>query len=155
MTRAIAVVALILVGPVGQHAAAQGTAQLVGAWERIYQSRADGVPVSQPEAFLIFSADGHFSQTTLPPDRPKSTKPLQEMTREELLVRFEGVQARRGTYTVDDDRLIRIDVATLEPEEAGFRLVQEFRIEGDNLTLISTAPNSKAVARFRRAKSPD
>ena len=133
-------------------AAAQSANPLVGAWERFSQSRADGTPNPQPEAFLIFCARGNFSQTTLPPDRPKLTKPLQEMTREELLARFQGVQARRGTYAVNGTTLIRIDVATLEPEEAGFKLVQEFRVEGDVLTLISTAPNSKALVRFRRVK---
>jgi len=135
-----------------QDASAQNANPLVGAWERFYQSRADGTPNPNPEAFLIFSANGYFSQTTLPPGRPKLAKPLQDMTREELLARFQGVQARRGTYAVNGTKLIRIDVATLEPEEAAFELVQEFRVEGDVLTLISTAPNSKAVVRFRRAK---
>jgi hypothetical protein len=148
----LASVAGFLMLSLTQHTGAQSENPLVGAWQRFSQSRADGTPNPQPETFVIFSANGHLSQTTLPFGRPKLTKPLQEMTREELLARFQGVQARLGTYAISDTKFIRKDVATLDPAEEGFDLVQEFRVEGDILTLISTAPKSKAVARFRRVK---
>ena len=142
----------LLVLSLGQYSAAQGGNALVGTWERVSQTNAEGAPNPQPAAFLIFSANGHFSQTAAPSGRPKLTKPLQEMTREELLARFQGVQARRGTYRVAGNMLTRMDVTNVNPNQEGSEGVQQFRLEGDMLILSSTDPKSKAQARFRRVK---
>lgn len=131
---------------------AQSANVLVGTWERVSQTNADGTANPQPAAFVIFSANGHFSQTAVPVGRPKLTKPLQDMTREELLARYQGVQARRGTYSVAGNRLTRKDVTNVNPNQEGTEQVQEFRIEKDMLTLSSADPKSKAQAVFRRVK---
>jgi hypothetical protein len=50
-----------------------------------------------PAAFLVFTADGFFSQNAIPTARPRVNKPLDQLSKEELLQRFNRVEARRGT----------------------------------------------------------
>jgi hypothetical protein len=102
---------------------------------------------------LIVSADGFYSQTAIPKERPRTTRPLSQLTIKELLARFENAEARYGRYSVAGNRLTRTTMASLEPaNEGGAPQVQLFRIEGDVLTLTSTTPGDKTVARFRRLK---
>lgn len=130
---------------------AQSGSPLVGAWERFSVINPQGTPQPQaPPSFVIFSADGYFSQTAVTVGRPKIDKPLPELTREELLARFQNAQIRRGTYRVAGDRLTRIDVVNLDPNQEGSEQTQRFRIEGDVLVLNNL--DSKAEARFRRMK---
>ena len=107
---------------------------------------------SEPAAFLILSANGHFSQTAAPAGRPKVTKPLQDMTREELLARFQGVQARRGTVHGRRQQADPKGCHQCEPQSGRLRGCPGVRLEGDMLTLSSTDPKSKAQAKFRRVK---
>ena len=72
------------------------------------------------------------------------------MTKEELVERFQRLEARRGTYTVAGNKLTRRNVSHGDPNQDGTEATQEFRIEGG--VLILTTPTSKAEARFRRAK---
>ena len=64
-----AIVFMFLAGPVF----AQSSTSIIGAWERIRRE-----PPDCP-AFAIFSADGYFSQTIIPLDRPKGS--IQDLTR--------------------------------------------------------------------------
>jgi hypothetical protein len=136
----------------GASALAQHQNPFVGAWERVSAKNDEGVDVQPPvpAAFVIFSADGYFSQTTIPTGRNKLKKPLEDMTKEELLNRFQLLFAWRGTYTVSGNTLTRRIILHSDPNLEGIEFVQEFRIEGD--LLILTRPGSKAEARFRRAK---
>jgi hypothetical protein len=133
-----------------QAVSAQGSNQLVGTWERVSITNDQGVATQQSPAFVIFSANGHFSQTVVPANRPKVNKPVQEMTRDELLARFQGAQARRGTYTIQGNRLTRKDVTNADPNQEGTEQIQQFRVDGD--LLILSNPTTKAEARFRRVK---
>lgn len=131
---------------------AQGQNALVGAWERVSLKNAEGA-VTQPPApaaFVIFSADGFFSQTAIPTGRKKLDKPVEQMTKEELVERFQRLEARRGTFTVAGNKLTRRSVSHGDSNQEGTEQTQEFRIEGG--VLILTSPASKAEARFRRAK---
>jgi Lipocalin-like domain len=136
----------------GANALAQHQNPLVGAWERLSLKNAEGVDIQPPEpvAFVIFSADGYYSQTVIPTGRNKLKKPLEDMTKEELLNRFQLLFAWRGTYTVSGNTLTRRIISHSNPNVEGTELAQEFRIEGD--LLILTVPGSKAEARFRRAQ---
>jgi len=127
---------------------------LVGAWERISDINAQGTQQQPPAppAFLILSADGFFSQTAIPSGRPKVDKPLQELTKDELISRFNQVVGRRGTYTIVGNRLTRHDIANTNPSGEGGEQIQLFRIEGDLLILTTPDPASKAEVRFRRVK---
>ena len=136
----------------GARALAQHQTPLVGAWERLSLKNAEGVDIQPPEpaAFVIFSTDGYFSQTVIPTGRDKLKKPLEDMTKEELLHRFQNLFAWRGTYTVSGNTLTRRIISHTNPNIEGTEFVQEFRIEGD--LLILTRPGSKFEARFRRAQ---
>src|SRR5262245_6905641 len=143
---------LVCVFAYGASALAQHQNPFVGAWERVSAKNDEGIDVQPPEpvAFVIFSADGYFSQTVIPTGRNKLKKPLEDMTKAELLHRFQLLFACFGTFTVFAKTLTRRIISHTNPNIEGTELVQEFRIEGD--LLILTRPGSKAEARFQRAK---
>lgn len=135
-------------------AMASAQSAIVGAWERVSMVDAQGKPSQPPApaAFVIFSADGYFSQSGVPTGRPKVDKPLDQMTKEELLARFSRLETRRGPYTISGNRLTRINVTHGNPSQEGTEATQLFRVEGDMLILSSTDPKLKNEARFRRVK---
>ena len=126
----------------------------VGTWERFSLKDDAGKAAEERtvRSFLIFSADGHYSQTTLPAGREKLDKPLQEMTKEQLLNRFDGVRATYGAYTIAGNKLTRKYITILNPSEEGKGMEQMFRFEGDTLILTSATSGNKSEARFRRVK---
>jgi hypothetical protein len=138
----------------GPRLAAQADARLVGVWERVSLRDATGNTTQPPgpAAFLILSANGYFSQIAAPVGRAKIDKPVNELTKDELVARFSSVEARRGTYRIDGDRLSRRSEVHSNPNQEGTEQVQQFRLEGDILILSSTDPKSKGEARFRRVK---
>src|SRR5215475_5201828 len=75
----------------GASALAQNQNPLVGEWERLSLTNAEGVDIQPPEpaAVVIFSADGYYSQTVIPTGRNKLKKPFEDITKEELLNRFQ------------------------------------------------------------------
>jgi hypothetical protein len=145
---------LLLVFALGFTSFAQGANPLVGTWERFSTTDAKGQPLQPqpPAAFLGMTANGYFSQVAIPRGRPKVDKPVKDMTREELVARFDNVIARRGTYKVEGNKHTRRDVVHTDPKTEGTEAVQTFRIEGDVLVLGNTDPANKAENRFRRVK---
>jgi hypothetical protein len=133
---------------------AQSGSGLVGTWERISLRGAEGQTTQPPApaAFVVFTANGQWSQMAIPSGRPKVDKPVQGLTKEELVARFDRVEARRGTYNVAGTTLTRKNVVSGNPNQEGTDSVQSFRIEGDVLILSSTDPKLKNEARFRRVK---
>ena len=134
---------------------AQNANSLAGAWERFSLKDSSGTAQQPPAgaAFLIMTADGFYSQMTIPAGRAKVDKPLAEYTKEELLARFQGVEARRGRYTISGNTISRTYEAAANPnQEGGAPQVQQFRIEGDVLILSSPRAGNMSEARFRRAK---
>ncbi len=149
----VGVVAVVAIG-LAAASRAQTQNPLIGAWERISLRDAEGKMTQPPApaAFVIFSADGFFSQSSIPTGRPKIDKPLDQMTKEELVQRFNRLETRRGTYTISGNRLTRKNIASSNPDQEGTDQVQLFRIEGDMLILLSADPKLKNEARFRRTK---
>jgi hypothetical protein len=133
---------------------AQTQSLLVGAWERVSLLDAEGKAAQPPApaAFVIFSSDGFFTQSGIPMGRSKIDKPVDQMSREELLQRFNRLETRRGTYTIAGNRLTRKNIASGDPNQEGTEQMQLFRIEGGMLILSSADPKLKNEARFRRAK---
>lgn len=129
-------------------AAAQAPSPLVGAWERASMTDARGEAAKPEPAFLMFSASGQFAQTVTPAGRPKLNKPLADMTRDELVARFQGVSARFGSYSVAGAKLTRKNIAHLSPAAEGTQETQNFRIE--NNVLILTTEGEKGEVRFKR-----
>jgi len=144
----------LALGLVSACSKAQQVSPLIGTWERISLSDAKGKVSQVPDSatFLIISDDGYFAQTTIPGGRPSLSKSLGEMTKEELLGRFQGLVARYGTYRTVKNIFIRSDLSHSDPAEEGGEQVQAFRIEGDLLILTDPAPGDKTEARFRRIK---
>ncbi len=95
--RIVVALLFVFVFAYGASALAQNQNPLVGSWERLSVKNDEGVDVQPPEpaAFVIFSADGYFSQTVIPTGRNKLKKPLEDMTKEELLNRFQLLFAWR------------------------------------------------------------
>lgn len=126
----------------------------VGTWERFSGKDEAGKAVEERlvRSFLLFSADGHYSQTTIPAGREKLDKPLLEMTKEELLNRFDGIRATYGAYMIAGNKLTRKFITVTSPNAEGTEFAQMFRFEGETLILTSTTAGSKAEARFRRVK---
>ena len=150
--RIVVALLFVCVFAYGARALAQHQNPFVGAWERVSAKNDEGIDVQPPEpvAFVIFSADGYFSQTVIPTGRNKLKKPFEDMTKEELLHRFQLLFAWFGTYTVSGNTLTRRIISHTNPNLEGTEVVQEFRIDGD--LLILTRPGSKFETRFRRAK---
>ena len=134
-------------------ASAPNQKAFVGTWERISYKDAEGKAGEERfvRSFLIFSADGHFSQTAFHAGRNKSGKAPKEMTKEELVDGLEGAIAAYGTYTIGGNKLTRKNITNIDPNREGAELVQMFRFEGDVLILTS-ATGTKSEARFRRVK---
>ena len=144
----------VLVVSHGSIAQAQTASQLVGSWERFSLRNAEGAVIQPPEpaAFMILTGEGYFSVTAIPTDRKKIDKPLDQLTREELLNWLQHVNVRRGTYTVSGNTLTRKDVSNINPNQEGRESVQQFRLEGDVLIFTNPDPKNKAEAQWRRVK---
>ena len=127
---------------------------VVGAWTRVSLRDSVGKSVQPPDApaFVIFSANGFFSQSAIPAGRPKLNKELTALTKDELLARFQHVDAWRGTYAIAGTRLTRKTVADLDPDGEGTELVQVMRFGGDTLILTRPNPADKSEARFVRVR---
>lgn len=149
LRRALPVLVLACTGAAGAQ-----SSPLAAAWERVSLRDSAGTVVQPPApvAFAIYSANGYFSQIALPTGRPTLDKAMADMTKEELVARFQGVSAVRGTYTISGNRLTRKTLASINPAQEGRELVQVFRIVGDTLILTAANPVSKAEARFLRAR---
>ena len=130
------------------------TPTVVGSWTRVSLRDSVGKAIQPPNApaFVIFSANGYFSQTGMPAGRPKLNKELSAMTKEELLARLQYVDAWRGTYTIAGTRLTRKTVADIDPTGEGNELVQVMRFASDTLILTRVNPADKSEARFVRAR---
>ena len=127
---------------------------VVGTWTRVSLRDSVGNTIQPPEApaFVIFSANGYFSQTAFPKGRAKVNKELSAMTKAELVARFEHTDAWRGTYTVVGAKLTRKTIADIDPKGEGNELVQVMRFVGDTLVLTRVNPADKSQARFVRVK---
>ncbi len=142
------------VSVLGSAAAHGQPPSLAGAWERTSLRNAAGESTQPPApaAFLVFTANGQWAQLSIPSGRPRVEKAIAELTKDELVGRYQGVEARRGTWTVSGSKLTRKNVASANPNQEGTDQAQTFRVAGDTLILASTDPASKAEARFRRIR---
>lgn len=123
---------------------------LVGSWERLALVDTGGIPYSDvPTSLLIFSPDGFYSVTTMLRQRPKVAKPVAELSREELVARFESVVARRGKYVIAGDTVTRLIEAHSDPNLEGGGVAELYTIVGDTLVLQGERGR---VARYLRAR---
>jgi hypothetical protein len=125
--------------------------RLVGTWERTSLTL-DGKPAQPPAPeVILLGEDGWFSQTQLPSNRERIGKPLEQYTKEDYLKAFTGVEAARGTYIVEGNKLSRKHVADVNPNLVGHEDVREFTLDGETLTLRGPDPRgAKMEAKYRR-----
>jgi hypothetical protein len=133
--------------PVGAFAQADS---IVGAWESTVRLGADGEPAPGPAVFALYLPGGQFVELAMPANRPRLDQPLDEMTRDELLARLSGTLARRGMYRIDGDRLIRDNVADLDPAAEGRTESDPIAIERDAFVVKSAVRGNRSELRFRR-----
>ena len=134
---------------------AQTPDPLVGTWERFSATDGQGLTLEPqpPAAVLVFTASGYFSEIAMPAKRPSGGKSLEDMSQEELLARMQNTEGRRGTYTLEGDRLTRRNVVpATSPGLAAADAAETARVDSDVLILGSTDPNNKAESRFRRVR---
>lgn len=149
------ILTLTIMLPVSSTASAPNQKAFVGTWERISATDGEGKALEERllPSNIIFAADGHYSQTAFPAGRAKVAKPVQQMTREELVDRLDGVLAGYGTYTVTGNKLTRKVLQHLNPASQGTEIIQEFRLEGDTLTLkVLSEALKNSEARYKRVK---
>jgi hypothetical protein len=146
--------ACVVLGLASSSIAGAQAPAVTGVWTRLLLRDSTGKSIQPPSApaFVIFSANGYFSQSDLPVGRPKVAKDLAAMTKDELLARFQNVDAWRGTYAISGNQLTRKTVADVDPNEEGSELVQVFRFAGDTLILTRPNPANKSEARFVRVR---
>ncbi|MEP6714264.1 MAG: lipocalin-like domain-containing protein [Terriglobia bacterium] len=111
----------------------------------------EGQPPAAPE-FLVITADGYYSESELPEGREKVSKPLDQMTKEELVARYSRTAASWGTYTIVGNLLSRRHIMDLNPRAEGSDQARNFHFEGDILVLTAGGPgDTPSGARGGRA----
>jgi hypothetical protein len=131
--------------------AAQGPS-LVGTWQRFQVTNDSGTIQPQaPKPFLILSADGFYSQTGFPENEVTTAKKaFAQLSEQEMRDRFGRGVARFGRYVLSGATLTRTDMFSLDPSVSGRAAVQEVKMEGDVMILLT--PRTKGESRWRRAK---
>ncbi len=131
---------------------AQGRDPVAGAWEALPGTNAAAGPAAQGAPLHLIYSNGHYVQFAAAANRAKSPKPTAEMTREELLERYQ-VQGQYGTYRVEGNKLIRKTISAALPTNEGRESTNEFRLDGD--MLIVTGQNAQGQTtenRYKRLK---
>ncbi len=135
---------------------AQNANPLAGMWLR------EHAPQQPPEEFILFGVDGQFAQAVLPGNRPQLDQArraeaeerhqslLGRMTKEELVARFQGVEASHGAYTVSGNVISQKHDADLDPNLEGTEQASEFRLEGKTLILTPKGSGSGRQVRLER-----
>src|SRR5262245_15373897 len=130
---------------------ARAAEPVVGTWQRVSTAQS-GKPVGAGlSSWLTFTPDHHFFQVTTPRlgARPSRGKPDRELTKDELIEQYGGVEARFGTYHLSGHVLVRRSYFQTNPNREGERVLQHFEIRRD--TLILAGPQPGFEARFLRA----
>jgi hypothetical protein len=102
--RSFAVLVLLVttILAVAQRPQAQASNPLAGGvWDRYSIKDAKGTETGSPGwFFLTFTPDGQYFITGVPKGHEKLSKAAKEMTKDELVGQLQGIQVRRGRYTL-------------------------------------------------------
>ena len=132
--------------------------RMAGVWEMVSSKNLSTGATAQPGNIAIgmraIYLEGHFVQFAAARDRAKLEQSPAEMTREQLLDRFQ-VAGLFGTYAVKGNLLSRRIIAAANPLAEGNELTGEYRLEEN--TLVIVRPNGtqqKVEERWRRLGPP-
>ena len=158
LTRPSFLVALIFALSVAAHA--QGKNGFVGVWEEIGGTTAKGEPESGNVGMRrIFTADGFYSIAfgRQCAGTQVVEKPLQELTKEQILERLRCVIAQDGSFTVDGDKLAITRRSAQAPQNVGTKQVLQWKVENGELSLKILSDTGQApvgqVTRYKRLTS--
>ena len=132
---------------------AQSKDPVAGAWEQISSKNLKTGAMAQmptPALHLVY-ADGHYVQFTAAAKRAKGNTPRAEMTKEQLVERY-NLQGQYGTYRVAGNKLTRRIISAALPDNEGLESTSDFRIEGDILIVTTSGANGGSENRYRRLK---
>jgi hypothetical protein len=134
-------------------ASAQAKDPVAGAWEQVSSKNLKTGAMAQmptPALHLVY-ADGHYVQFTAAAKRAKGNIPRPQMTKEQLVERY-NLQGQYGTYRVAGNKLTRHIVSAALPDNEGRETTSDFRIEGDTLIVTTTGADGGTENRYRRLK---
>jgi hypothetical protein len=128
---------------------AQPKDPVAGAWEQLSSKnlKTGAMATLQTPPVHVIYADGHYVQFAAAAGRTKGTTPRAEMTKEQLVERY-NLQGQYGTYRVVGSKLARKTISAALPDNEGTETTWDVRIEGDTLILT----NATTENRFRRLK---
>jgi hypothetical protein len=101
--------------------------------------------------------DGYYSLSNAADGRKPLTKPVPEMTKEELLDRFQSLQVQDGTYEVIGPNRILIKRRLSQfPQNHRTEQVMEWKVDGDTLSLTIISDTGSApvgqISVYKRLK---
>jgi hypothetical protein len=101
--------------------------------------------------------DGYYSLSNAANGRKPLTKPVPEMTKEELLDRFQSLQVQDGTYEVIAPNRILIKRRVSQfPQNHSTEQVMEWKVTGDQLSLTIISDTGSApvgqISTYKRLK---
>jgi hypothetical protein len=135
--------------------------RLIGSWEllsridrtRSGDQREEPSLGSDPIAFLVFDAAGHFAAQFMKRNRAQPEKMVPGVGQNNSRAQG-GYDAYFGTYTVEEGRgIVKTQLkGALSPENVGQEFTRVMRVEGDTLTieLDTTSPTGEALTRTLR-----
>lgn len=154
-------------------AQAQNRLPLEGAWEEtssVNPNRAGGggnagregrgaatPSETTPNAMRRSFIDGYYSLSNAADGRKALTKPVPEMTKEELLNRFQSLQVQDGTYEViAPNRILLRRRVSQFPQNHKTEQVMEWKVTGDQLSLTIISDTGSApvgqISTYKRLK---
>lgn len=168
-----AVLAASTLMPAGGYA--QSRQPFEGVWEEISsvnpnraggggnagrEGRAGGAATpatTTPNAMRRTFVDGYYSLSNAADGRKALTKPVPEMTKEELLDRFQSLQVQDGTYDViAPNRIVIRRRVSQFPQNHKTEQVMEWKVTGDQLSLTIISDTGSApvgqISTYKRLK---
>jgi hypothetical protein len=124
---------------------------LVGTWVRFSLLR-NGFTVQPPDAplYVKFTSDGYWNMMEFPAERPKTPKPIEQQTPQELFRRFDALDGGWGNYNTSGMINNRHHLGNLSGGPSGNDHIRGWSFEGNILLLDGTGPTRSPQARFRK-----
>jgi hypothetical protein len=170
VSAAVVIASILLTGK----ADAQSRLPFEGAWEEISSVNPNrggganagregrgGAPATPatttPNAMRRMFVDGYYSLSNAADGRKPLTKPVPEMTKEELLDRFQSLQVQDGTYEViASNRILLKRRVSQFPQNHKTEQVIEWKVAGDQLSLTIISDTGSApvgqISTYKRLK---
>jgi len=121
------------------------------------EGRGGGQGTTTPNAMRRTFIDGYYSLSNAAGGRQPLTKPVPEMTKEELLNRFQSLQVQDGTYEVIAPNRILIKRRVSQfPQNHNTEQVMEWKVTGEQLSLTIISDTGSApvgqISTYKRLK---